>query len=254
MKSVIPIVSILILFAGSAAGSWYLYASKEKEPEAQAPPATAMAKVPPSPPLPSSEQEDDEQASSDQLPVAVHPRPISAEDIYRFGSVIRNREEVLKNREERLERQENRVKLMFEDIRAEQVELEALQAKIQSQVESAEALLAQISTEKQEADQIRSAAAKEREEYKKSQMEIDESQVQNVRKMAEWFQNMDADKAAEYLRELANDGKLSMAVQLLSNFEERDAAEILAAMDDPALVIQLTEELKTLKRPEKKKR
>jgi hypothetical protein len=188
-----------------------------------------------------------------QLPVAVRPRPISAEDIYHFGNVIRKREESLTKREKQIEVQENRVKLMFEDIRAEQLELEALQAKIQGVADSAESLLARMSTERQEAEQIRKAVVQEREEFEKSKTEVDDSQVQNMRRMSEWFQNMEAAKAAEYLRELANGGKLSTAVQLLGNFEERDAAEILAAMNDPALVVQLTEQFKTLKRPEKKR-
>jgi len=249
MKRAIPFVSILILFAGSAAGSWYLYASKENKEEPQSPVSEAPARMPSSPPAQPSEQEDD-----GQLPVAVRPRPISAEDIYRFGNVIRNREEVLKKREKQLEKQESRVKLMFEDIRAEQLELEALQAKVQSLTDSAESLLARISAEKQEADRMHKAAEQEREDFESSKTEVDDSQAQNIRRMSDWFQNMEPEKAAEYLRELSNDGQLSMAVQLLANFEERDAAQILAAMNDAALVVQLTEEFKTLKRPEKKKR
>lgn len=248
MKHVIALVSILILFAGSAAGSWYLYASKKDEGDASESSVSAIPSRAPSSPPP----QPDEPENDGQLPVAVRPRPISADDIYRFGNVIRSREEALKKREEQVNARENRVKIMFEDIRAEQMELEAMQAKIESLTDSAESLLTQISAANEEARRINEAAALK--ESQASSPESDAAQAQNVRRMSEWFQNMEPEKAAEYLRELSNDGNLSMAVQLLANFEERDAAEILAAMDDAALVVQLTEEFKTHKRPEKKKR
>ena len=65
---------------------------------------------------------------------------------------------------------------------------------------------------------------------------------------------MPPERAAEYLQELSNDGKLGSAVELLGHIEERDAAKILAQVPDATLVVQITEAFKELKRPPKKKR
>jgi len=251
MRYAMYLLSTLVLFAGSAAGSWYLYGRNmpgQDTESAQAGVSGAADGATGRDALTAAS------AGDGELPVAVRPRPLSAEEIYQLGNVIRSREEALKEREKQIEDREQRAKLMLEDIRAEQIELEALQAKIQSQIESAESLLAKIAAEKQQAEQLRQAAEKDQQHHQQSQAQAEETQSQNVRRMAEWFQNMEAETAAEYLRELADNGKLAMAVQLLANFEERDAAKILAAMNDPALVAQLTEEFKTLKRPGKKKK
>ena len=49
--------------------------------------------------------------------------------------------------------------------------------------------------------------------------------------------------AAEYLRSLSNDGKLELAGQVLHHIEPRNAAKILGALQDPALMVQLTDEV-----------
>ncbi len=67
--------------------------------------------------------------------------------------------------------------------------------------------------------------------------------------MSEWVEGMSPEKAAEYLRELSNDGKMETAIRVLSNLDGRKASKILDAMSDPKLVVQLTERFKELDHP-----
>jgi flagellar motility protein MotE (MotC chaperone) len=199
------------------------------------------------------------------MPVAVRPKPMSVDDIFRLSESLHKREESLKARALELDAERAHTKLALEDIRREQQELESLQTKVQGMIATAEQLMADVANKRQQAVEeqkkaqeelktIKEAQAKAEEELKKVkevQGAHNETERENIKRMAEWFQQMEPEKAAEYLRELANDGKLDTAVQLLADFEEREAAQILAAMNDAALVTQLTEEFKGLKRPKK---
>ncbi|MDB4731923.1 hypothetical protein OAF74_03700 [bacterium] len=65
---------------------------------------------------------------------------------------------------------------------------------------------------------------------------------------------MDEKKAAEVLREMSNDGKMSVAVEILSHLEEREAAQILSELDDAKLVQDLVTEFRNLKSPQQTSR
>jgi flagellar motility protein MotE (MotC chaperone) len=70
--------------------------------------------------------------------------------------------------------------------------------------------------------------------------------------MSAWFQGMEPEKAAGVLKSLANEGKMELAVQLLANFEEREASKVLAAIDDTQLTVELAEAFQSFKRAPKK--
>ena len=164
---------------------------------------------------------------------------MSAEEVFRYAASNRTRSELLKKREESLEKDRARLKLVFDDIRGEKRELEGLQAQVEGKIQAAEILLNQIIQEREQTTKEREDAKQDIENLKKTQTEYEELEVDNLKKMSRVFQSMSPEKAAEYMRELANDGKISMAVKLLANFEEREASKILEAMDDSALVVQL---------------
>jgi len=188
------------------------------------------------------------------LPVAVRPRPMSVEDILQFGLGLNKRETQLNARAASLSQEEERLQLSLADIRGEQQHLEAMHTKLQGQVAACESLLDQIQQARDELSSERQDAEQELQEFSDVRIEVDEQERQNIKRMSVWFQGMEPDKAAGALKELVNDGKTDLAVQLLANFEERDAAKILSALDDYALMVELAERFKDLKRPEKKPR
>lgn len=240
----------LLSFGLAAGGSIYLQKSKLAEEQAAA--EKPEDKAPES--ASDSTETPQQETPLEDLPIAVRATPASPEEIVRFGMTFQKREEALKAREEQLRQERIRLKLVSEDVRAEQRELEGLEQQIRGKLASAEDVLNQIGQKQQHMTEEQEAAKKELEKFQKQQQEVSNVEAENIKKMSAWFQAMEPEKAGEYLRELVNDGKMSTAVRILANFEEREASKILAAMNDPALVIQLAEQFKGLKGPEKKLR
>ena len=81
---------------------------------------------------------------------------------------------------------------------------------------------------------------------------MDQNETANIKRMSTWFQAMTPEKSAEYLSELANDGEMDMAAQILGNLEEREASKVLAAIKEPGLVTQLIDRFKSREPPKKK--
>lgn len=237
----------IVSFGLAAGGSIYLQKSKNtaedatEEDSAESKPAAA-ADNGQSPSNPEREEED--------LPIAVRATPASPEEIVRYGMTFRKREEALKAREEELRQERLRLKLVSEDVRAEQRELEGLEQQIRGKLVTAEGVLKEIDDRKQELTKQQEEAKKELDKFDQLQTQVNKAEDANVKKMSAWFQAMEPEKAADYLRELINDGQMPTAVKILSNFEEREASKILAAMNDPALVVQLAKQFKEMKRPE----
>ena len=69
-----------------------------------------------------------------------------------------------------------------------------------------------------------------------------------IKKIAAWVEKMPAEQAANYIRKLSDDGKHETAVDVLVHIEERDVAKILAAMNSPDVVFDLTESFRKYKR------
>ena len=181
------------------------------------------------------------------LPVAVRPKPSSPEGIFRIVTQFKQREDSLKAREQTLADKENRLKLLMRDIRTEQSAIDGLKSQVEQRIQTAESLLTKLNSEREEwkNDQTRQQA--ELQKFETAQATMDDSESRNIKKWSGILQGVEATKAAEYLKEMANDGKLPLAVQILSNFEARDASKILSEIGDASLVVQFTEEFRRLK-------
>lgn len=200
--------------------------------------------------------DDPHAAAGPDMGVAVRPKAMSVEEILRYGMALKRREELMKQREHAASEQESQIKLVYADIQGEQKEIEGLRLQIKEQLAAADRKLVEmeqnrvrLETERQQhADSVKKSASGD---------EASPLQQENIKRMSAWFQSMEPAKAAEFLKDLCNDGKLDMAVQLLANFEEREAAKVLSAFpeEDRALVTQITDAFRNYKRPapEKKK-
>lgn len=192
-------------------------------------------------------------AESSDLPVAARPKPMSVEEIIRYGKGIKQRAEHLDKREAQLAEQESQHRLVLADVQGEQKEIDGLRTQIRDQIGTVESLLEQLEVKRSLQSEEQKRAEEQVKLLEGQQKDVDSMQSDNIKRMSAWFQNMEPAKAANFLKELSNDGKTDMAVQLLSNFEEREASKILAELDDPTLMVELIESFKTLKRAEKKK-
>ena len=192
-------------------------------------------------------------AESSDLPVAARPKPMSVEEIIRYGKGIKQRAEHLDKRESQVAEQESQLRLVLADVQGEQKEIDGLRTQIRDQIGTVETLLEQLDVKRSQQSEEQKQAAEQVKLLEDQQKDVDSLQRDNIKRMSAWFQNMEPAKAANFLKELSNDGKTEMAVQLLSNFEEREASKILAELDDPTLMVELIENFKKLKRDEKKK-
>ncbi|MGE0375191.1 MAG: hypothetical protein AB7I48_01765 [Planctomycetaceae bacterium] len=250
-------VILMLLFAGlafgaSAAGSWLLQAKMQKPAEAA--PAEPPAPADSTGALPSAAAvaENPAAPSNADLPVAVRPKPMSVEEVLRFGMGLRKREEQLDAREQAVAQEQSRIQLAMADIRGEQQQIAGMQAKLEGQTEACRAILGEIQQARQNFSAERENAKEQIDKFEEVRLETDEQELENIKTMSEWFRGMEPDKAAGAIKKLAEEGKTDLAVKLLSNFEERDAAKILSALDDYALMVELAEKFKSYKRPPRK--
>jgi flagellar motility protein MotE (MotC chaperone) len=244
-----------VIFGAAASGSWFLQNQKaaashdeedgdHDESHAAAKPTAAVAEA-------HGENEGDEKKTA-ALPASVRPRPVSVEELLRYSLGLKSREEALSSREKDIDRRQSQVNIVLADIQGEQRELDGLRSQVKQQLASVELLLEQVQADREKFKADKAEHEQTLEELGSTQATVDAAQWDNVRKMSTWFQSMDPEKAAGVLKELSDDGKLDLAVQLLSSFGEREASKVLSAIEDTSLTVQLAEAFRTFKKPPKK--
>lgn len=182
------------------------------------------------------------------LPVPVHGKPLSAEELFRFGAMYRQQQEALAARQREVEKQQARLSLIRDDLAGSRKEFDGLREQIQDATQRATRVMQQLQEQREQLHRERLEAEDSLKKLEGEEKQLEEAEGDNVRKISSWFQSMPAEKAAEYLRELVHDGNIQSAVKLLENIEERNAAKILAAMEDAALVAELMEAFRNAKR------
>lgn len=233
MKAIMLGATALTFFAGAAGVSWFVWSEPLGDQSATA------AKVETT----DGNQQLSSDTSNDQT-VGIHNRPASAEQLFRMGVLLREQQQGLINQREELQEEERRLKLVHQDIDNYQRQLDGMYAELRDKVATGQRLLEQLRDERLMLEE----AQKEAEEAKQ-QMQVsalDPSKLANVKQMSRWFQGMDADAAAGIIREMANDGQIDFAVQLLSNVDDRKASGILSAIDDTQLVNDLLKKMREM--------
>ena len=142
-----------------------------------------------------------------------------------FSLSLKERERGLKQDEEQFQQRQIQQQLVLSDIQAEQQTMDGLRTQLTSDLSSTQTMIDEL-------NRLRDAVISEREKTKREYGEIEAQRIDisaqhqtNDKKLSTLLQGMSAEKAAAVLKEMANDGNMKVAVQLLSNFEEREAAE-----------------------------
>jgi hypothetical protein len=186
------------------------------------------------------------------LPGSIRPRPVSVEELLRYSLGLKSREAAIDGKEKNLERRQAQVNIALTDIQGEQHELDGLRRSVKDQITAVDNLLARLAEERQSFQAEKTKAEEEMKKYDTVKQDDDVAKRDNVKRMSAWFQGMEPEKAAGVLKSLANEGKMELAVQLLANFEEREASKVLAAIDDTQLTVELAEAFQSFKRAPKK--
>ncbi len=249
IKTVLSSLFAVFLFALGAAGSWYFVEFQKKQAEEQSEEAVMIDELTTAPVSADQPAEDEATAATEIPPIAVHARPMSAEEVFRIGALHRQNIEAMKQKEEGLKKEELRLKLVQDDIAAHKQEVEGILKQIQSGIETGEQLLDQVAQQRQTLATEKLQRQQELDEIRKATTVPEETEEANVKDMSKLLGSMAETKAAALLKELIQKGNMKLALQLLSTMEQRDAAKVLDSFDDPVLLADITERFKELPKP-----
>lgn len=181
--------------------------------------------------------------------IDANPQPISVEELVRLGMNLKQREQKLEKQEEDLRQQSIHQQIAFAEIQAETKAIDELRSSVRGELDKAESLVSRLIQARQAVIDEKATAKAKLAEVQNVLTEVDGQHLENTKKLAQWIQSMDAEKAAEVLREMSNDGKMEIAVQILAHLGEREAAKILSELNDAKLVQDLVTEFRNLKSP-----
>ncbi|MEZ6116631.1 MAG: hypothetical protein R3C28_08665 [Pirellulaceae bacterium] len=239
----------VLLFAGGLGISLFMNKSLLAPPEE---PATVEPEPLPLSELPARPQFEVNDAPV-ELPMAIHEEPMTPEEVVRYGAIIRSHQETIKKEEADLRREQSRAKLIYGDVEAKQKEIEGMLSKLVEAMKESERILQVM-----KADLETINTEKQQLETSKQQLEttVDQTQTtpaENIKQISDWFQNMDPQNAAQYVKAMCDSGKLEDVVNLMGYLEPKKAAGILAAIPDANLQSQLLTAFQETRRDKKKK-
>ncbi len=180
----------------------------------------------------------------DPVPVSFRPENnVSVEAVLQMSDSIKRMEQELAAREQRVKRDEMRVKLIFDDLATEQDELRAFSEGIEAKIDLLGRMTADLKTTLAAVEQEKTELAKLTKKAETKNVQTTSTADSQADEVKGWFEGLQPEQAAEYLREFSNNGKMGFAASLLQKMPDRQKSKILGAMNDPILVEQLIESL-----------
>lgn len=257
-KTILYSMFAVFLFALGAMGSWYFFNAQE-DPEED---ATALleeqdlsANDEPLPGIPAIQDAMDAidvpltvEPEEKPLPTVQPTKPLTAEEIYRFGLINRNRTEKLRQRENALDERARQMQLEFKDLEARQAEVDGILEHIKDTISAGEALISQINQRRLEMAELKNKLDAQEADLQSKTGLSPEQQEENDKKVGGLIQSMKPDAAATLLTSLANSGEMDGAIALIEQMEQRNAAKILEAIPDATLQTEFASKLRARKR------
>lgn len=242
MSRLIKFLSIaVILFSAAASASWYLqYKSVETDA-----PKTADAKVPKANALIKTH-------TGEAMPARPLTRPTVAADADRmaqFSSTLQQQQEALSNREQQVVMREKQLDLIHLGIKNEQKALDGIRKDIQFELQLVQEKLELLEKRAGDVDKKRLQITRESDELDGKKTEINGLEATNVKKLATIYDKMDPEAGAQGIEQMVERGKLDMAVIILSNMGQRQAAGLLGEVSkqDPGIAVQLLDRMRFYK-------
>ena len=203
---------------------------------------------------PAAEKEKEEKTpeikpiSSDdgEIPKAFKPESMTAETVIRLSDSLRRREKAIDGRQAMLERKEQQITLLLDDLSREREALEMLRIEIDQKLSDADPIFTRI-LDQQEKEMVADASQENGAAAGPNELTpVSNREKQNIKTIAGWMIEMTPEQAAGQFKQYANDGKLDLAARLLGHIDEKQAAKILGALNDPVLMSELIDRLKLL--------
>jgi flagellar motility protein MotE (MotC chaperone) len=232
----------VILFSLAASASWYLQNKQHTEPEL---PKSAEEKTP-------KATVQTKANNTDATPIRPLVRPpISgdADRLAQFSSTLQQQQEAIKAREQHVVTREKQMDLIHVEIKKEQKKLDGVRKEIQTELALVQEKLELLEKRSAETDKKRLQLTQASEELDGKKTEVNGLEATNVKKLAVIYDKMDPEAAAQGIEQMVEKGKLDMAVLILSNMGQRQAAGLLSEVSkqDPSIAVQLMDRMRYYK-------
>jgi flagellar motility protein MotE (MotC chaperone) len=242
MKKMLMVFVVgVALFGLSAAASWYL--QRDENHGTSEPAAAEKVKATP--------------VSLPTMPVtdatsraAVRPNP-APENVVQLAASMQKQQESLRQREQQLAVRQKNLDLVYQDLKTERKSLDEVRLQINEEMKALADKMEQLERKAAELDRQHDKIAEKTQDIKGRMLELDKTEQSNFKRFGTIYDTMPAEKAGETLQHLVDSGKIDTAVSILAGMRERQAANVLASIQDrdPDVVVHLLERLKTMKKP-----
>ncbi len=235
----------VLLFSLAAGASWYLQQRHAQElDQAKAGDDKAAKSVSHAPAAKGT--------ATDALPGRAVSRPPASADPDRVAQAaltLQRQQESLKNREQFLETREKQMNLIHDDIKKEHKKLDIVRKEIQAELQLVQDKLELLEKKSSEVDTKRQQITQQVNEFDAKRIEVSGTEAANLKKLATIYDKMDPEAAAQGIEQMVEKGKIEMAVAILSNMNQRQAAGLLSEISkgDPGIAIQLLDRMRFLK-------
>lgn len=255
MKKVILLGGLtLVLFALSAAASWYLKGLKPpsttdsaKDGKASAEKVAEKVKDVPL---------DKEMANLSVQPInplrsAVRPDFVGpADEAVAVAERLRQQNTIIREKEAKLADRQKSMELVYGDVKSERSTVDEMRKQVGEELKAVEEKMLAVERKRTEAEKEFQKSKADLDARLKDKIEMVAEEEVNFKKIAETMDQTEPEIAAKIL-EKWSEGKIDIAVKILAQMKERNAAKVIAAIppDKLALAAELLEKMQHYKRP-----
>jgi flagellar motility protein MotE (MotC chaperone) len=250
MKKIVAVfLAGCVLFSLSAGVSWFLQQKQQKAAESEEAPSLATLKpgknikpfaAGPAETVPSK---------GNLRPALRTPANAETESVAQMASNLRYQVEAVKAREQQLSVRQKNLELIHQDMRKDRDTLTDLQKQVSEEMKALVNRLTALEAKSAEVTQKSDKVTEQVKEAQKSILEFETVEQSRIKQMAAAFDTMESASAAQILTQMVDSGKMDTAVKILATMRERQAARILALLEDRTMAVQILDRLKGLRRP-----
>jgi DNA repair exonuclease SbcCD ATPase subunit len=184
------------------------------------------------------------------------PRPLlrpsaspEAERLTGMAVSLQRQQEALKNREKALAEREKQIDLAHEEIKKDQKKIDAIRKEVEAELQLVQEKLEVLEKRVGETRENIQRANVTLEEAKSVSLELGGVETKNLKQMANIYDKMDSEAAAQNILQMVEKGKLDTGVAILANMRDRNAANILGEISkqNTDVAVQLFDRMRYLK-------
>jgi hypothetical protein len=262
MSKLIKLLSFaVILFSAAAGGSWYLQFQKQQADAKDTSPegakaahgsashgGTAHAKAEPPAKVSAHKTPEAEQ------PPRPLPRPATSTDtdrITQMAASLQQQQVTLKKREDFLQNREKQIEIVHQEVLKEQKKLDGVRKEIQAELQLVAEKLDLAEKRLAEGDKQKQKIEVQKEDVQNAVLQISSVETKNIKQLATIYDKMETEAASQSIQQMVDQGKLDMAVSILSHMRDRQAAGLLGdiAKQDPDIAVRLFDRMRVVKTP-----